>query len=838
MVFSGALQKQPNGTCGGTPTDVIVDAVKRRQVACPAGTTARELPTTDSKRRVLRCVPEVIDQTCTAGNPTAPGSGAKLETSIDYQGAGAHPLVFERKYNSRIFSTAVDNPFSATAPWSHNYARTVQPQGVPNANGSVMAQLVLVSSSVDQRMLYRLQSSGAWLADNPGNRNTLTELKDTAGVRTGWEHKLWADDTVETYNIDGVLLSIKQRNGWTTTLTYSDAATPVANYLKGSTTGVPGLLIAVKNRFGRELKFTYEAIVINGLPQTRLKELLPPGAISGSGAGLAQSPIVYGYEEATSLGTYTTKQGQLTSVTWQDGTVRRYHYAPESSDLSHHLTGITDEAGVRIGTYTYLNGYYVGYQNHGKVGSTEKAGGADKLVFSYSAGVVGYGNSTTTITDYTGPNNSATTRSYSIQVKGGIARPTAVTAPCPTCGSTQQSTLYGDGTTANGGAGANGQPIKTVAHDGTVTFYTYDAKGRETEKATFPASYAGNATKPALASATTVISTQWHGTFNLPTKRAEPNRTTAYTYANANATTGLGAGNLTGQSETQTTDATGAAKFTATQIAGTPVKSIGKSYTSTGLVATEVIKTDGVVESNTAYTYDASGQTNKMVDRSITPNETVLLKLYDQHGRLLESLDEVSSTVKLTYDVRGNPKQMQRDSYVVNYTFDTVSRFREARASDGGILTWEYDVNSKLTKVTSNGYVQPASTAKQVSALTSSKTIAASATASSALSIAAPVPGRSFAGRVLAPALGGGLRGSIGGPVGIILGVGIGVALNNCQATPQDRCERECDAQYDRDRDFCRAISGMRGRNKAVFKNCMDKADEAYIQCYQDCKGY
>jgi YD repeat-containing protein len=563
-------------------------------------------------------------------------------------------------------------------------------------------------------------------------------------------------------------------------------------------------------------------VSISGAVQARLKELLPPGAVSGSGAGLAQSPIVYGYEEAASLASGVALKGQLTSVTWQDGTLKRYHY--ENTSLPNHLTGITDEAGVRVGTYAY-NG-------EGKAISSEKAGGAEKLTFHYS------GDGRTHVTDYTGPNGSAVTRSYYIQVKNGVARPTGITAPCPLCGSTQQSTVYGDGTTANGGAGANGQPIKTVAHDGTVTFYTYDAKGRETEQATFPASFAGSATKPALSSATAVISTQWHATHNLPTKRAEPGRITAYTYANANATTGMGAGNLTGQSETITTDATGAAKFTATQIAGTPVKSIGKSYTSTGLVATEVIKTDGVVESNTAYTYDASGQTNKMVDRSITPNETVLLKLYDQHGRLLESLDEVSSTVKLTYDVRGNPKQMQRDSYVVNYTFDTVSRFREARASDGGILTWEYDVNSKLTKVTSNGYVQPASTAKQVSALTSSKTIAASATASSALSIAAPVPGRSFAGRVLAPALGGGLRGSIGGPVGIILGVGIGVALNNCQATPQDRCERECDAQYDRDRDFCRAISGMRGRNKAVFKNCMDKADEAYIQCYQDCKGY
>jgi hypothetical protein len=123
-----------------------------------------------------------------------------------------------------------------------------------------------------------------------------------------------------------------------------------------------------------------------------------------------------------------------------------------------------------------------------------------------------------------------------------------------TCGSTQQSTVYGDGTPANGGIGAKDQPIKTIAHDGTVTFYQYTAKGQEAEKATYPSTYASATTRPALSLATSVISTQWHATHNLPTRRAEPGKITAYTYA----TTGMGAGSLTGQSETTTTDATGA----------------------------------------------------------------------------------------------------------------------------------------------------------------------------------------------------------------------------------------------------------------------------------------
>ena len=51
----------------------------------------------------------------------------------------------------------------------------------------------------------------------------------------------------------------------------------------------------------------------------------------------------------------------------------------------------------------------------------------------------------------------------------------------------------------------------------------------------------------------------------------------------------------------------------------------------------------------------------------------------------------------------------------------------------------------------------------------------------------------------------------------------------------RERCEKDCDDEYDRGRDFCRAMSGTRGRNSTVFKACMDRVDERYTECYQDC---
>jgi RHS Repeat len=105
----------------------------------------------------------------------------------------------------------------------------------------------------------------------------LSELRDTAGALSGLQLQVWQDDSTETYDLEGRLLSIRQRNGWVTTLTYSDTTTPPAVAPK------PGLLVNVKNQFGRELRFGYDA-------QGRMTELLPPGAVSGSGAAARPAP--------------------------------------------------------------------------------------------------------------------------------------------------------------------------------------------------------------------------------------------------------------------------------------------------------------------------------------------------------------------------------------------------------------------------------------------------------------------------------------------------------------------------------------------------------------------
>ena len=185
-----------------------------------------------------------------------------------------------------------------------------------------------------------------------------------------------AADSTETYDAAGRLQKTVARNGWITTLTYSDATTPTLVAPRA------GLLIRVKNQFGRELRFTYDAA-------GRLAELLPPGALSGQPAGGTTSPIRYAYNEPASLPAGTSARSQLTSVVWQDGSVRRCHH--EDARWPQAVTGITDEAGVRYGTYAY--------DNRGRVTRCELAGGTERLDFAY--GNDANGNATSSVTEGT-----------------------------------------------------------------------------------------------------------------------------------------------------------------------------------------------------------------------------------------------------------------------------------------------------------------------------------------------------------------------------------------------------------------------------------------------------
>lgn len=197
----------------------------------------------------------------------------------------------------------------------------------------------------------------------------------------------------------------------------------------------------------------------------------------------------------------------LSSVTYPDGTTRRYLY--ENLQFPWALTGITDEKGIRFATY--------GYDSLGRATSTEHAGGVDKFQLSF----LGTGQTSVTTAD-------GTSRTFATELQGNVLRTTGASAPCPACGDIAKSVSYD----------AAGNVANKVDFANQEARYSYDALGRETQR------IEGYGTADAKTT-----TTEWHPTWNLPLKVAAPGRIDYFTYD--------GQGQMTAHGWFPTADASG-----------------------------------------------------------------------------------------------------------------------------------------------------------------------------------------------------------------------------------------------------------------------------------------
>jgi YD repeat-containing protein len=177
-------------------------------------------------------------------------------------------------------------------------------------------------------------------------------------------------DNVETYNANGVLLSIAGRGGVTQTLSYDSS----------------GLLSAIADSFGNTLTISRDA-------QARISSVAATGGASVQfGYGLNQT---------------------LTGVTHADGTKSIYGYGNSSYPTA--LTSLVDENGAQFSSWTY--------DTQGRASSTQEAGGADATSMAYNA------DGSVTTTDAFG-----TARTFAYTRVGDISRPISISgSQCPTC---------------------------------------------------------------------------------------------------------------------------------------------------------------------------------------------------------------------------------------------------------------------------------------------------------------------------------------------------------------------------------------------------------------------
>ena len=299
-------------------------------------------------------------QACTAGSPAIPGTGTKTFFEGDEGGSSDLPVTLAYQ------SYGVDSG----GRWTSNWQRSLD----TNAAGSAAPQ---VSAEREDSSVVTFSGSGtAWSAI--GSQDTLQSISDASGKVTGWQYGVQATGAVETYDTNGKLQSVRERNGRITTLTYN-----AANQL--TTVTAPS---------GRSLRFSYDA-------RNRLVSVAAP-------------------DGATTKYDYNAS-GMLSSVTRPDGAVRQYVY--ENSSIPTALTGIIDENGNRYATYAY--------DDQARTVSSTLAGGVNQYQFQYGD------NYQTTITDPTGK-----TSVYSFLRQNGVLLPTSISAPCGLCGSARQSSSY------------------------------------------------------------------------------------------------------------------------------------------------------------------------------------------------------------------------------------------------------------------------------------------------------------------------------------------------------------------------------------------------------------
>ncbi|MBS0329112.1 MAG: RHS repeat protein, partial [Proteobacteria bacterium] len=589
------------------------------------------------------------------GDPVVVGIGNKYQKESDYIGSNASPLAFTRTYNSSYVASIG----STGSNWRTNYDRAI---------GLSSTGTAWYAARPDGKVLKFTSSSGQYLSD-ADVADKLSSLTDGSGNLTGWRYTVAADDSVETYDTAGRLLSIADRAGRTQTLTYSDG-TAGANggYVldasgNPTTTVLPaGILLRVTDAYGNALNFAYDAY------SSIVKMTDPSGGI-----------YVYAYDTSNNL----------ISVTYPDSHSKTYVYNESANtsgaNLPHALTGITDENGD---LYSVTQ-----YDSQGRATLTEEG---PSMASPAGQHTLAYGTNSTTVTDPLG-----TARTYNFQTILGVVKSTGQSQPGGSgCGAASSAITYD----------ANGNIASRADFNGHKTCYAYDlTRNLETARVEGLASNSSCPSNlatytPAPNSAERKILTQWDTRFRLPTKITEAGRETTTVYDSHGNVTSTSIKDLaSGQTRTWSTvyayhptvpgvlmqkidngPRLDVADMTTTDYYAPDENCVGDPLGCRGQVKQI---TNALGHITTVNEYDA----NVRVLRTTDPNGLVTTFSYSPRG-WLTSRSVGSETTSFDYDGVGQLIKFTRpDGSYVNFEYDPAHRLTAIVQQDGGRLTYTLD---------------------------------------------------------------------------------------------------------------------------------------------------
>jgi RHS repeat-associated protein len=596
------------------------------------------------------------------GNPVNVATGNRYLEERDYTGAGPFPLEYTRRYNSLAFTpsqppTTGPRIFTKSPNWQGTYDRVVLLTEHPRFP-------VARAYRHDGRVITFKPSGTQWGADADITER-LVQQTDGAGNLTGWTLTTSRDE-VETYNIEGQLLSIRNRAGITHSLSYNGE----------------GYLTSVTHSFGGQLTFGYNS-------SGRLATMTAPGG--------SQYTYVY------------NSQGNLTSLTYPDSSARTYHY--ENTSWNHALTGITDESAVRFSTYAY--------GTTGKASQTQHAGEVNRFIFAYPT------STTTVVTD---PMNTARTWTHASIL--GSARASAISQFCPTCNSASKAKTFDANANIATRTDFNNvvtqftydmtrnlETSRTEAYDtarartiSTMWNSAYrlpvqiDEPGRRT---TYTHDANGNVLSKSVTDLATSTARTWSYSYStvgqLLTEdgpRSDVADITTYTYYTC--TTGFQCGQL----QTVTNAAGHVTTYGSYDAHGQPLSITDPNSVVTTLTydARQRLKTRTAAAETTSFDYWPTGLLKKVTQ----PDGSFLSYSYDAAHRLMGIADSEGNRIAYTLDNVGNrTKEETFDpssalASTRSRVFNTLTQLHKKLGAAGTAAvttTFSYDTNGNMTSV-------------------------------------------------------------------------------------------------------------------------------------------
>ena len=593
--------------------------------------------------------PENLGPGCTTTNPIKIGTGNKWLSESDI--SITDNVGFTRYYNSQQIYT----PLLIGRAWTHEYSMLIE--SVPN---DVWATIFRGNGKG-----YSFNLIGNIWTSNADIKDTLFEIKDVNGTRIGWTYKVNSTGEVETYDVNGHIVNIVNRDGLIKTLYYSDSTTPT------NITTAPDLLIKVTDSFGHQLSFSYDT-------SNRISTMTNP----------ASGTYTYTYSSDGS--------NNLTSVTYPDGKTKTYLYG-ETGNVSttpntgvsytSSLTGITDENGSRYASYFY--------DAAGRANAEYLAGNVDSASLAYN--VDASGNPTSTVvTDARG-----TARTYNFTTILGVVK------------STGQSQPAGSGCAASAAAltyDVNGNVASRMDFKGNKTTYGYDLI-RNLETSRTEGLTSAGATTPATRTTTTT----WHPTWRLPLVTSEYTGATATGTALRSTTTAYDTkGNITSITEADPVRST----------SRTTTMTYTYSSAVPGLVLTKVIdgpRTDvNDISTYNYYPHDATctpssatpiidpitntspanlGCRGQLQSMSNALNQTTTYDRYNHHGQVEQMTDANGLVTTSTYDLRQRLLTRTVGTETTSLVYDGVGQVTQLTLPDASQLNYSYDAAHRLTDV-------------------------------------------------------------------------------------------------------------------------------------------